>query len=603
MNLQEFRESINLKIYNSKETVLKSFRVMSVIVAFLAVASMVYFHGFNVDKATEQALLLVLKWSFAFYILKYLVRLLFSFSPIKDIKESIFEVALMFIILVNFFVKFFFGLELIHELGILLNLDNLRGFFIFVIQIYFVIILLNEVGRAGNLITTLNLSPSGLLISSFVLLIAIGTGFLMLPNATSSGISMPFFDALFTSISASCVTGLIVVDTATYFSMKGQLIIMMLIQLGGLNIISFAAIFAIFARKGIGLRHQHILKENLNAESLGSSSMLFKQIFVFSLIIEAIGAVLIYFTWGNGIPFDNFGDKLFHSVFHSISAFNNAGFSIFTDSLFESGVSDNYSVHLVIAVLIVMGGLGFSVLRDLFSLRKNRERINQPWKSLRIDTKLALYSAGILIISGFIVFWLFERNNTLADKGIFGQIVSSLFQSITARTAGFHTVDISTVTVPVLIFLIFLMFIGASPGSTGGGIKTNTFALIILGAFSTARGKDRIEIYRSTIPFDLLNKAILIFLFSIAFISMGIFGLAITEPDKDLLAISFEEVSAYCTVGLSTGITTELSFNGRIIIMLSMFLGRIGPLAMAFAIGKKKRTSEYKYPKANIIVG
>lgn len=603
MNLQEFREAVNLKIYNSKPTVLKVFRIMSVIVSIIAVTGLVYYHGFITEHKEDMFITRIFKWAFGFYILKYAVRIFYSFQPLKDIRDTLAEGVLMLFIVLNFLFAHLFGVDLIHGLGNLLGLDNLQAFFLMVIQGYFVLILANEIGRATNLIGGVNLSPPAMLISSFLILISLGCGVLMLPKMTASGETMGFLDALFTSISASCVTGLVVVDTATYFSYKGQLVIMILIQLGGLNIISFATMFAFFARNSIGIKHQSILQESLNVDSLSDSRDLFRQIFIFSIIIELVGALLIYLSWDSNIGFASHGDKIFYSIFHSISAFNNAGFSTFSDGLYENLIDTNYSVHVIIAVLVVLGGLGFAVLRDLFSIKKRKERKEKPWTTFRLDTKVSLYAAAILIMAGFLIFILFEHNNTLAGKSFAEQVVTSLFQSITTRTAGFNTVDIGSVTTPALIFIIFLMFIGASPGSTGGGIKTNTFALVFLGAWSTTRGKERLELLKHTIPYDLLNKAFLIFLFSLAFISLGIFGLAIAEPGKDLIALSFEEVSAFCTVGLSTGITSDLSTPARIIIMISMFTGRIGTLSLAFALGRQKRTHDYKYPKTTLMVG
>lgn len=602
MNIEQIREKINLAIYDHKTLVLRSFRVASVITSLIAVIGILYFHGFNISAEQHRIILLVIKGAFGFFILKYIVRLFFSFEPLKDLKESFVEGLLMLIIVVNTLFSMLFGWDMIHSLGHLLGVDNIQGFFELVVQGYLVVILANEVGRAANRISSFNLSPPTLLISSFLVLIAGGTGLLMLPEMTSSGQSMPFLDALFTSISASCVTGLIVVDTATYFSFKGQFVIMMLIQLGGLNIISFASVFALFARRSIGLKHQSILQENLNAESLSASSSLFRKIFLFTIIIELCGATLIFLSW-KGVAFDSLGQKFFFSIFHSISAFNNAGFSVFSAGLYEEGVRNAYNLQLVIALLIILGGIGFTTLQDVFSISRIRERWLYSFRTLRIDTRLSLYSAAILITAGFIIFYFFERHNTLAEESNWGKIVGSFFQSVTTRTAGFNTVDIGMLTAPVLIFTIFLMFIGASPGSTGGGIKTNTFALVVLGAWSTTRGKSRLELFRATIPYELLNKAFLIFFFSLSFISISIFALVIAEPDKGLVQLSFEEVSAFCTVGLSTGITANLSTPGRIIIMLSMFLGRIGILSLAFALGRTKRMHNYKYPKAGILVG
>tara|TARA_R110002072_G_scaffold23514_3_gene81292 strand:+ start:1679 stop:3487 length:1809 start_codon:yes stop_codon:yes gene_type:complete len=602
MTLKEIREYLNIKIYRIKGTVQKFLRVSSVTVASIVMASLIYYHGFFISAGEREVITLIIKCGLGFYIFKYIARLILSFSPLEDIKKSIPEGVLILIVILNFLFDRLFGIQMVHGIGNLFGIDNLQRFFALVIQGYFFVILINEIGRAGNIIDNFKLSPPVLLISSFILLISVGTGLLLLPQVTSTGVSMSFDDALFTSISASCVTGLTVVETATYFSPKGQALIMMLIQMGGLNIISFASIFALFAGKSIGLKHQTIIQDSLNVESLNDGSKLFRKVFKFSLIIEIIGALLIFFSW-NAYEFESLRQKLFFSIFHSISAFNNAGFSLFENGLYLEEIRDFYGFHWIIGILIILGGIGFAVITDVLNVKSKLKKGKSFWKTLQANSKIALLSTGVLLLSGFMIFYFFEGNNTLEGQTTFGKITSSFFQSISARTAGFNTVDIGGLAAPALIFVIFLMFIGASPGSTGGGIKTNTFVMVLLGAWTTTTGRERLEIFRNTIPFDVLNKAFLIFLFSIAFISFGIFGLAIAEPDMDLMNLSFEEVSAYCTVGLSTGITSELSKAGRIIIMLSMFLGKVGTLSLAFAIGKKKRKVEYKYPKTNIMVG
>ncbi len=602
MTLKEIREYLNIKIYAVKGPVQKFFRVASVIMASIVMASLIYYHGFFISTSEREVITFIIKCGLGFYILKYITRLILSFNPLQDIKESLPEAVLILIVIFNFLCDRILGFQMVYSFGNLIGIENLDRFFALVIQGYFFIILINEIGRAGNIINNLKLSPPVLLISSFIVLITIGTGLLLLPQVTAEGISMPFQDALFTSISASCVTGLTVVETATYFSPKGQALIMMLIQMGGLNIISFAAIFALFARKSIGLKQQTILQDSLNVESLSDGSKLFRKVFKFSIIIEVVGAILIFISW-NDYEFESISQKFFYSIFHSISAFNNAGFSLFENGLYLEEIRGFYGFQWIIAVLIILGGIGFAVITDVLSVKKNLKKGKTLWRKLQANSKIALLSSGVLVISGFLIFLAFESGNTLEGQSTFGKITSSFFHSISSRTAGFSTIDMGSLAAPSLIFVIFLMFIGASPGSTGGGIKTNTFVMVLLGAWTTTTGRERLEIFRSTIPFHVLNKAFLIFLFSIAFISFGIFGLAITEPNTDLMDLSFEEVSAYCTVGLSTGITKDISSAGRIIIMLSMFLGKVGTLSLAFAIGNKKRKVEYKYPKTNIMVG
>ena len=262
-----------------------------------------------------------------------------------------------------------------------------------------------------------------------------------------------------------------------------------------------------------------------------------------------------------------------------------------------------WKVHLVIAILIILGSIGFGVISDLISVRGIRDRISRPWVHLRVGTKLSLWSNGILILIGFAGFAALEWDGTLQLFDENQRWIEAFFQSVTTRTAGFNTVDIGAIGTPTILLFFFLMFIGASPGSTGGGIKTTTFALVLLSAYSTIRGKNKLEMFRHTIGYDLLNKAFSIFLFSLSFIVLFTFALSVTDPKMSLVDLAFEEISAFCTVGLSRGITAQLSDGGRTILMLSMFIGRVGTLTLFYSLSAKRRTNNYKYPKAQLMVG
>jgi Trk-type K+ transport system membrane component len=378
---------------------------------------------------------------------------------------------------------------------------------------------------------------------------------------------------------------------------------MLLIQLGGLNIISFATLFAIFSKKGLGIKHQTILQENFSSESLLSGKGLLRKIFLFSFFMEIIGMLLLYFTWNTEVNFPYVEDQFFYSLFHSVSAFNNAGFSLFSEGLSGHLLEHSHSMHLVLAGLIFFGAVGFPVIEDLFNLERIKKTIKTPWLGLKLSTRISFYTSLLLIAFGTLMFYFLEQQNTLNGKSLEGQLVTSFFQSITARTAGFNTVDFSMIGTPMLIIFIFLMFIGASPGSTGGGIKTSTFTLIIYSAINTIRGQKRIEIGKRTISPELLHKAFSIFLFAASAIFIAIFILSISDGEKGLMPIAFEAVSAFSTVGLSTGITADLTFVGKMVIMVCMFVGRIGTLTLAFALSSKMKSHNYEYPKAHLTVG
>jgi Trk-type K+ transport system membrane component len=385
--------------------------------------------------------------------------------------------------------------------------------------------------------------------------------------------------------------------------MKGQFVIMILFQLGGLGIISFTSFFATFLKSGVGIKQQLMLQDFLVSESLFSAKGLLRKIIVITLIIEIISFILIFFSWGEEVVFNSMGQKIFFSAFHAVSAFCNAGFSLFTNGLFEDGVVNGYVLHIIIALTLILGGLGFSTIQDLFSRNKLRDRFQNPWKDWALSTKIAVYTSLVLLASGTLVFYLLERGNTLGELNFVESLITSFFQSATARTAGFNTVDIGALRTPTLIVMAFLMFVGASSGSVGGGIKTSTFYLLIVSVFASLRGRLKIEIDRKFIPKELLFKALSIFFFAASLNLIGIFILSITDSKFTLMQLIFEQVSAFGTVGLSTGITADLSFAGRVVIILSMFIGRVGTLTFALALSSRKSTQSYKYPKAHLMVG
>jgi Trk-type K+ transport system membrane component len=317
-----------------------------------------------------------------------------------------------------------------------------------------------------------------------------------------------------------------------------------------------------------------------------------------TIFIELIGAGLLAILWRG--KYDGLGENLFYSLFHSVSAFNNAGFSLFSNSLASEGVNHEFGVHAIIAILIVLGGIGFGTISDLLKQPWRKQSMAKSWRSLRVGTKLGLVVAGVLIAFGAALVFMLEGH----EGPIGPQLSHSIFQSITARTAGFNTVNFGAMATPTLLFFIFLMFIGGGSGSTAGGIKTSTFALVFMSAAATIQGKKNVNIYKTQIPWELMNKAFAIFLFSAVSILVGIFLLTLFEPEKALLDLAFEEVSAFCTVGLSTGITPTVSLGGKIVLMVSMLIGRVGTLTLAFALSDRKiESNSFKYPKGSMHVG
>ncbi len=450
------------------------------------------------------------------------------------------------------------------------------------------------------------LSPAQLFVTSYFAIILLGTGLLLLPNATYSGIS--FTDALFTSTSAFCITGLIVVDTGTYFTVFGQVIILLLIQMGGIGIMTFSSFFVHFLTRSSTYGGQLMLKDMTNSEKIAEVFSTVKLIIFFTLIIEAVGAVFIYFSLDKEI-INSIEDRIYFSVFHSVSGFCNAGFTTLSESLYDTAFRFNYSLHMIIAGLFIAGGLGFPLMYNFFKYLQHymvnrlfkRRALHVP-RVININTRIILITTIILLAGGTFFFYIFEYQNTLAEHQGAGKIISAFFGAATPRSAGFNTIDTSALGLPTLLLVMFLMWVGAGPASTGGGIKVTAFAIALMNVVSIARGKDRIEFFGREIFGESVKKAFAVILLS--FLMMGLSVLLITalEEDKELLAIAFECFSAYSTVGLSMGITGGLSDASKLIIIGNMFTGRIGMLIILMGLFRNVEHLNYRYPSENVII-
>ena len=596
-------DNLNRFIYDSKDKALSIASTLSGIFSLCAVVLVIYELGFPLSPKEETKVLLGFSIIFGFFAFNYFLNLFYNFSRIEFLKSSWFEGLVMLFIIVSGIYDTYTANHLFQDLFMKIGVGHPE-------QIYRVFITLSMsyfVGfnfiKASTFLNNLTLKPAITFILSFILLIAIGTGLLMLPQMTTVDGSADFMSAFFTSVSASCVTGLIVQDTATYFTLKGLLVIMFLMQLGGIGMVSFATFFATFMKKGVGLKQQLIIQDYLASESLFSAKGLLRQVIGITLTIEAIASIFIFFSWGSNVHFESLSQQIFYSTFHGISAFCNAGFSLFSNGLYEESIRNSYLLHVIIGVTIILGGLGFSTVQDLFSPKALQERLHRPWKDWKISTKVAVHTSLLLIIIGMFLFFVTEHNGVMKEMGLFESIVSAFFQSVTTRTAGFNTVDFGQLAVPTLIFMIFLMFIGASSGSTGGGIKTSTFLLIANSAIATIRGKKNVALGKRSIPLELLGKAYSIFVFACSFNLVMIFILSITDPEISIIQLVFEQISAFATVGLSTGITAELSLAGKLFIISSMFIGRIGTLTLGLALSTRVSSNSFKYPSAHIMIG
>ena len=449
-------------------------------------------------------------------------------------------------------------------------------------------------------------NPAIVFVGSFLILALSGAFLLMLPSATNNGIS--FTNALFTATSAVCVTGLAVLDTSKDFTFVGQTIILGLIQLGGIGILTFTSFFSFFFRGSSSFKEGLNTRDFIAQETLNDVFRAALNVVIFTFSVELIGALFLY----SSIFYNpDIEDKIFFSIFHSISAFCNAGFSIFSSGLYEETIRFNYFLQWIIMALIVLGGLGHNIIFNFFNYLKNyfleflkAKVIHKKVRIITINTKIVYYTTAILLLGGFVFLFISEFNNTLQEHNTwFGKITAASFNSVTPRTAGFNAVDFSKMNVPSLLFIMFLMWVGGSPASTAGGIKTSTFAVATLNILSVARGKSRIELFGRRISSESVSRAFAILSISLIIIGFSIILLLIFEPkETPLLTIAFECFSAYGTVGLSLNLTPTLSEPSKYVLIATMFLGRIGMLNLMIGMLQRLNHQFYEYPKENLLI-
>lgn len=448
------------------------------------------------------------------------------------------------------------------------------------------------------------LNPPQIIILSFLAIVILGTILLSLPQATKTGTRASLMDAFFTATSATCVTGLTVVDTGTYFSHFGQMVIISLIQIGGLGLMSFSTFFAVLLGRKLTIRQNVVVQSALDSQSIEGLKQLVSAILILTFSIEMAGAGLLFWKFRF---LENMSSlkALYYSLFHAVSAFCNAGFALYPDNL--SRFCPDLFVNLVIMSLIILGGLGFVVLLDFSKIKHLKKGLSFFFSKIALQTKLVLLITIILVVGGAAVIFILERNNVLSPLSLTNKWLASFFQSVTSRTAGFNTLDIAKMTDASLFFIISLMFIGASPGSTGGGIKTATLAILIAAIFSMCKNKNEVSIFGRVIPRMAIRRVLIVFTLALLWLAIAAFILTITERnslgERSFLKILFEVTSAFGTVGLSAGITSNLSVIGRLLICLTIFMGRVGLLTIVWAIALKEETSYVSYPEERVMVG
>lgn len=471
--------------------------------------------------------------------------------------------------------------------------------FVIVRQIVIIAILLSRIRKSTKLINLLSLKPAQMMIATFALAIGVGAILLMLPAAVKDGVPTSLTDALFTATSATCVTGLTVFDTGAHFSLFGQIVILGLIQVGGLGIMTFSVSMALIMGKRIDMKQEAMMSDILDESSLARVRNMVAYIVKMTFLCEAAGAAVLFVSWigKTGGVFET----AYHAVFHSISAFCNAGFSTFSDSLVR--FREDVPTNVVICALIVTGGLGFTVIRDLqdhFRMKFNpavRRKVR-----LKMHTRVVLWMSLVLIAGGAAAFYFLEKDVSFAGFGFKGTILASVFQSVTARTAGFNSCSIAQLAGPSMLLMMLLMFIGGSPGSTAGGVKTTTMSVLLSMIAGEFRGKEHTEISKRTVPPGVVKKAMITFFLSSVLVFVFAAVLLAWER-RQFLPVVFETVSAFGTVGLSADLTGSLTSRGKLLITVLMFIGRLGPLTIGYAFLRHHAQPRYEYARESVAIG
>jgi trk system potassium uptake protein len=468
----------------------------------------------------------------------------------------------------------------------------------------------SEISKLAGILYNKGARSSVIFAGSFLFFIGAGAGLLMLPNSTITGIELA--DAFFMSTSAVCVTGLATIPLSD-FTFLGQIIMLGLLQIGGLGVMTFAGLLGHSLAGRSSFQSQLALKDMVSSNHLSNVLQTVNTIIGVSLIFELLGILLLYSTTDSQ-AFETNGARIYFAIFHSISAFCNAGFSTLPDGLASVSVASNFSMQWVIMILIILGGMGFPILFNVYSFLVHKIKsiggfllLQRPKRYaprlLNLTSRLAMQTSLILIVIGFALYLLLESNHSLRDShSIFERITTAMFGSVTSRTAGFNTIDFATLQLPTLLVIILLMWIGASPASTGGGIKTTTMAVALLNMVSIIRGKNRTEFNRREISINAIRRSFAVILLSLGIIGLCTLGVSIHDSDKGLLRIVFESFSAFSTVGLSLGITSDLSDLSKIILSITMFFGRVGTLTLMAAMISQSAPLKYRYPTEDILI-
>ncbi len=577
---------------------------LNYILSFLGIASLVSIlavTGFYLEPDELNFFKVIIKIIIIIFIAQELIRLILYKNVFEYLISRWFENLLaIFLILDLVFPELF--LDIFSNLLPHLNLSQISLIYLGILTLGIIFSVITKVLRHSEFISKIKLNPGAVFVMSFAIIIFAGTLLLLLPKAVPYGKTLSFVDALFTSTSAVCVTGLTTIDISSSYTAFGKLIIMLLIQVGGLGIMTLTTFFAVFLTGGVSYKLKLMMQDLLDQDSIGSATTLLIRITVFTLAIESIGAVLLYLSLGGNFSSPNY-NYIYTSVFHSVSAFCNAGFSLFKLNLMDASTQYNYNFLAVIMFLIVMGGLGFPVLNNIATLNPFKRKTKRLRYQMTISSKVVIITTFCLILFGTMMFYFSEPFAANHNLDFYGRFIHSIFLSITARTAGFNSVPTELLASSTVFILILLMWVGGSSGSTAGGIKTATFSVILLTLWNLLKGKDRVEIFNRQIDEGTIRKSLLIVFTSLSILFIGFMLLLFLEPFKNPIDLLFEATSALGTVGLSRNLTFYLHTSSKYVVIFLMFIGRIGTLTFLLSFARHPILARYSLPKENLLIG
>lgn len=583
---------------SSRNRILNYLRIILIFSATIGFVTIILEHGFRINFVEEQVINILSVAVVGIFVFYQVANILFANDKISFLRTHFFEFVVILFILVEF-VLTLLGVSIIQNIGSTFDIQNITFLYVVLAQIYIVLGIILGAIRYNKKILESKIHPARLFMLSFAVTILGGALLLMLPAASNIQGGLRFIDAVFTSTSAVCVTGLTAVDTAADFTRFGQTVVMLLFQIGGLGLMTFTTFFAIFLSGGLGIKEKFILREMMHEDNIGAIGKVLSSLIILTFVLEGVGATVIFLSIKDFYT-GNIGEAVFSSIFHAISAFCNAGFSIYPNNLMNPLVQDNYVFITTVSLLIIFGGLGFTAILGIPKYVKINRQPLFARLNMSLQVKIVFIATLILVVVGTGGTYLLELNSSLKGMDTGDALFHAYFQAVSARTAGFNSVDISLFTDPTTFFYCFLMFIGASPGGTGGGIKTTTFTLVFLSILMYRNSTRDLRINKRKIPQEVVNLAFMIFWLSVLYILSGVFILSISDPVVKFIDLMFEAFSAAGTVGLSKGVSSNLSDVGKIVDILLMYIGRIGPLTIIFSFIGERDSSRFSYPNENI---